>query len=323
MSDIGASGPPRCINSNIATYRYASPPWPSQSVSFLTHRKLAAMFLVRFFVTIMVCSTHLLNRCGRLAHLFMQVCFLTLYPSCTCATLFSALIHTLSIAVVPDIRATDYPKHITLATLTSTARTGDLVLCSGEGQFFSDVVRLVTRTPFSHVALLYRSPSAPNSPLLWQVQRPGCGFSDHDTGAPAVGPTLTNATLYLSAYAHGAGKCVLRRWRGDEAHSANLTRTIVNLSVPDGAFRQTGYPAGVGRAYVNHRLDILGLPPAFDVPGTLCSTLVARTLMDAGLLDGDLPPTRYIPRNFDYGEELFESNLRRGAYYDVPELIVD
>lgn len=166
-----------------------------------------------------------------------------------------------------------------LAT-SALPEAGDVVLFSGKG-WSSDVVRLFTRSCWSHVGLVVRD-LAHTEPLLLEANTLS-EVSDVRTGRQMPGVSLVALTDKLHAY---EGRVVIRRWHGEE--SVDHRREKLAALAHD----------LLHRPYCNYVASWICRGLRTLPRGMFCSELVAEVYRRAGWLPADFNPARAVPAHF-------------------------
>lgn len=157
---------------------------------------------------------------------------------------------------------------------------GDVVLFSGKG-WSSDVVRLFTRSRWSHVAVVLRDPDFPR-PLLLEANTQS-EVADVRSGQRMPGVSLVPLADKLDAY---RGQVAFRRWVGDESVTRRRQKL---LSVAHDL---------VHRPYCNFVASWMWRGLRTAPPGMFCSELVAEVYRRAGWLPQHFNPARAVPAHF-------------------------
>lgn len=163
--------------------------------------------------------------------------------------------------------------------------TGDVLLFAGRG-FTSAVIRLFTRSPWSHIGMVVRLPGEPE-PLV--LESTGMSESaDWRLGRPVGGVALVPLSRKLADY---PGDVAVRRREG-----APLGQREQRLIT--GLVRRLWQ-----RPYKNYLLcNAIDVLTAFRRPpsrrGWFCSELVAEMYRRLGWLPADIRPSLFVPGHF-------------------------
>ncbi len=176
-------------------------------------------------------------------------------------------------------------------------RTGDIMLFSASN-FQSWLIRLATCSPYSHVAMVVRSPPLSDAargahgPLyVWHSPATRIrGVPDVLTGCEKRGPQLNDLSLLM----RNAFCCV---------HLRRLRCQTTKVSTPALlCWMRTEVPKKYERDYVQlwrSAYDGPGGRNRRDLSSYFCSELVAQAYIEAGLLDGSVQPSNeYTPADF-------------------------
>jgi len=228
----------------------------------------------------------------------------------------------------PNIPRETFKSVTPMSNLPTSLKTGDVVLCSGESNYVSDGVRMMTASPYSHVAMVYK-PTYRERPLLWHSLRTASGWHEYDTGAPVDGPTLTDAQDYIHDFVsvQQDGICMVRSFQGTEKQRTHLANVIESLQLQNRG--KVIYPSPWPYVFFDYSLSHAFGFTFFHPPGSSCSTTVAETLMIAGFMkSGDYDHlVKYAPADFadvqGANGGLFEEMLLQGVKYGHSQWIVD
>lgn len=164
-------------------------------------------------------------------------------------------------------------------------RTGDIVLFSGRG-LASDVIRLATRSHWSHVGMVVELPEYADLLLIEATTLSESADVRAKRAVTGVGlvPLATKVQEY-------PGDVAWRAWRGaapSQAQARMLARMVRRLH---------------GRPYRNYLLALAQeVSTAFrrrpDLSGLFCSELVAELYRRLGWLPRTTRPSRYVPGHF-------------------------
>jgi hypothetical protein len=163
--------------------------------------------------------------------------------------------------------------------------TGDVLLFSGRGPV-SAVIRVFTRSPWSHIGLVVRLPGYPE-PLVLEAAGGG-DSADLHLGRPVAGVTLVPLARKLANY---AGDVAVRRRLGpplSEARQRLARRLVARL---------------LHRPYKNYlwcnvRDLLTGFTRPPDRRGWFCSELVAEFYRRLGWLPRDVRVSGFVPGHF-------------------------
>ncbi len=164
-------------------------------------------------------------------------------------------------------------------------RTGDILLFSGRG-LTSEVIRVFTRSPWSHIGMVVFLPDSPE-PLVLESTTLG-ESDDVRLGKPVAGVSLVSLDTKLKDY---PGSVAVRRRHGPDL-SENQDRLLQRL------LRRLMH-----RPYKNYlfcnAIDVL---TAFrrkpDQRGWFCSELVAELYRRLGWLPRDIRASTLVPGHF-------------------------
>ena len=202
----------------------------------------------------------------------------------------------------------------TWSELVGGVRTGDILLFSKSDELISTILKDVTDSPYSHVAMLVRTdPNAP--PMIWQAApQPLLPDPDrHDETHP--GAQLSNASDVLQLVVSG---------------TYLLTPAYRSLSLDRGPdFEQTmaeviqqldGIPFPTVAQMVGHGAEGRFLGKDSGPSNMFCAQLVAKTMQMAGLLGDEHPANWYNQASFgSKGIYANECAFLRGAAWNGPE----
>ncbi|MFO0878457.1 MAG: YiiX/YebB-like N1pC/P60 family cysteine hydrolase [Gemmataceae bacterium] len=193
--------------------------------------------------------------------------------------------------------------------LLPTLDTGDILLFGGSSPLSSWIKRL-TRSRWSHVALVARAPTTRRL-LLWEATL-DTDLPDVATSLLAPGVNLYDLHEWVSHYADETAVRQLQIPR-----TVEMTRQLLDF-----------YLEARGRPYERNRLQLLGA--LYDGPGGrnrqpdtssfFCSELVAEAYQRLGLLPLVPPSSEYTPRDFST-ERRAVLPLQQGASLG-PELLL-
>lgn len=163
--------------------------------------------------------------------------------------------------------------------------TGDVLLFSGRGPV-SAVIRVFTRSPWSHIGLVVRLPGYPE-PLVLEAAGGG-DSADLHLGRPVAGVTLVPLAHKLDNY---AGDVAVRRRLGpplSDARQRLARRLVARL---------------LHRPYKNYlwcnvRDLLTGFTRPPDRRGWFCSELVAEFYRRLGWLPRDVRVSGFVPGHF-------------------------
>ena len=166
-----------------------------------------------------------------------------------------------------------------------TLRTGDILLFSGRG-VTSEVIRLFTRSPWSHIGMVVRLPEC-SEPLVLESTTLGESV-DIRLGKPVAGVSLVFLSSKLADY---PGSVAVRRRLGpdlSERQDRLLQRLVRRL---------------LHRPYKNYLLcNAIDVLTAFqrkpDRRGWFCSELVAELYRRVGWLPPDTRASTLVPGHF-------------------------
>jgi len=164
-------------------------------------------------------------------------------------------------------------------------RTGDLLLFSGRG-FTSEVIRVFTRSPWSHIGMVVHLPGNPDPLVLESTTL--SESSDVTLGCPVAGVALVPLADKLRDY---PGTVALRRRHGpplSDRQQQLLARMVKRL---------------LHRPYKNYvlcnALDVLtGFTRKPDQRGWFCSELVAELYRRLGWLPRQTRASSLVPGHF-------------------------
>ncbi|KGD66258.1 hypothetical protein Y5S_00730 [Alcanivorax nanhaiticus] len=166
-----------------------------------------------------------------------------------------------------------------------TLRTGDILLFSGRG-FTSEVIRVFTRSPWSHIGMVVFLPES-REPLVLESTTLGESV-DVRLGKPVAGVSLVSLSTKLKDY---PGSVVLRRRHGPDLSDSQeklLQRLLRRL---------------MHRPYKNYLLcNAIDVLTAYqrkpDQRGWFCSELVAELYRRLGWLPRDTRSSTLVPGHF-------------------------
>ena len=166
-----------------------------------------------------------------------------------------------------------------------TLRTGDILLFSGRG-LTSEVIRVFTRSPWSHIGMVVFLPES-REPLVLESTTLGESV-DVRLGRPVAGVSLVSLATKLRDY---EGAVVVRRRHGpdlSESQQKLLQRLLRRL---------------MHRPYKNYVLcNAMDVLTAFqrkpDQRGWFCSELVAELYRRLGWLPRDIRASTLVPGHF-------------------------
>ena len=166
-----------------------------------------------------------------------------------------------------------------------TLRTGDLLLFSGRG-FTSDVIRVFTRSPWSHIGMVLHLPGQPEPLVLESTTL--SESPDVTLGHPIAGVALVPLHRKIRDY---PGAVAVRRRHGPNL-SERQQRMVARMA------RRL-----LHRPYKNYvfcnALDVLtGFTRRPDQRGWFCSELVAELYRRLGWLPLDTRPSTLVPGHF-------------------------
>lgn len=166
-----------------------------------------------------------------------------------------------------------------------TLRTGDILLFSGRG-LTSEVIRVFTRSPWSHIGMVVFLPDS-RVPLVLESTTLGESV-DIRLGKPVAGVSLVSLSTKLADY---PGSVVVRR-----RHGPDLTDSQERLV-------QRLLRRLLHRPYKNYLLcnaiDVLtGFQRRPDQRGWFCSELVAELYRRLGWLPRDTRASTLVPGHF-------------------------
>lgn len=164
-------------------------------------------------------------------------------------------------------------------------RTGDILLFSGRG-VTSEVIRVFTRSPWSHIGMVVFLPES-NEPLVLESTTLG-ESADIRLGKPVAGVSLVSLATKLTDY---PGSIVVRRRHGPDLTDRQdklLQRLLRRL---------------MHRPYKNYLLcnaiDVLtGFQRKPDQRGWFCSELVAELYRRLGWLPREMRTSTLVPGHF-------------------------
>ena len=165
-------------------------------------------------------------------------------------------------------------------------QTGDLLLFSGRG-FTSEVIRVFTRSPWSHIGMVVHLPGNPHPLVLESTTL--SESPDVTLGRPVAGVALVPLADKLRGY---TGTVALRRRHGpalSDRQQQLLVRLVKRL---------------LHRPYKNYvlcnALDVVtGFTRRPDQRGWFCSELVAEMYRRLGWLPRDIRVAGFVPGDFD------------------------
>lgn len=179
-------------------------------------------------------------------------------------------------------------------------KTGDIALFSGKS-FISRLIRLTTRSRFSHVGLILRFHGY-DSVFLWESTALS-NVKDAFSGKLKYGVQIT---LLSERIAHYDGECAIRQLGNcfiAPEETAELNKLRRELK---------------GRPYekskkelIKSAVDNFGSENKEDLSSVFCSELVAEAYQRLGLLNEDKPSNEYLPSDFSQDRE--DLTLLRGA----------
>ncbi|MEQ3722992.1 hypothetical protein [Alcanivorax sp.] len=166
-----------------------------------------------------------------------------------------------------------------------TLRTGDLLLFSGRG-FTSDVIRVFTRSPWSHIGMVLHLPGQPEPLVLESTTL--SESPDITLGHPVAGVALVPLYSKIRDY---PGAVAVRRRHGPNL-SERQQRMVARMA------RRL-----LHRPYKNYvlcnALDVLtGFTRRPDQRGWFCSELVAELYRRLGWLPLDTRSSTLVPGHF-------------------------
>jgi hypothetical protein len=177
-----------------------------------------------------------------------------------------------------------------VAQVARPPEAGDIMLFCGKG-WSSDVVRLFTRSQWSHVGIVLRDPGQPGLLLLEANVR--SDVADVRTGRRMQGVSLVSLAEKLDQY---EGQAMLRRWCGPESV---LCRREKVIAAADDL---------IHRPYCDFVSSWLRRGMRSVPGGMFCSELVAEIYRRAGWLPRGFNPARVVPAHFA-GERLPLQNV--------------
>lgn len=187
------------------------------------------------------------------------------------------------------------------AELRDQLDTGDLVLFSGTARF-SRVIKRLSHSHWSHVALVVRKPGGP--PLLWEATLDD-DFPDIASGEMASGVKLYDLEAWILHY---AGETAIRRLNVERSDAMRQALLEFYLEVR-------------GRPYESSKLELLRAvndgpigtdSKAADLDSFFCSELVAEAYQRMKLLGKRPASNEYTPHDFSPQRER-PLRLRLGA----------
>ncbi len=190
------------------------------------------------------------------------------------------------------------------SSLLRSMKTGDLLAFSGKSRT-SRLIRWATRSPYSHVALIWRLSGLRffNGVLVVIESTTEAGLPDAVTHELRKGVQIHFLAQRVDAY-HGAVWWVpLQRplHRREEKAMAEWLQQAHCKRIP----YDTAQAIGAGLDLFDH----LGLQNEPDYSALFCSELVARALQVAGLLDEAANPSEMTPQDV-VSLELFGTPVR-------------
>ena len=197
---------------------------------------------------------------------------------------------------------------ISYRNLRPDLKTGDIVLYSGR-QRISTVIKLATRSHWSHVGMVIYLPEA-DLVAVWESTRRGTHLVDIDSGQVRKGVQLVPLGDRLRTY---KGSFAIRQLRDATLTSDNfkslwaLRRVLAESPYEDDRLEllKAAYDGPFGR---NDE----------DLSSIFCSELVAEAYQSLGLLSEHKASNEYVPADFSSSRELA---LERGTL--GPEILVE
>lgn len=172
-------------------------------------------------------------------------------------------------------------------------RTGDLILFSGTC-FVSRLVRLFTRSKWSHIGMVIIDPAYP-IPLIYEASH-GTSLIGIDVKRQTSGVQLLLLRDRIRTF---RGDMVVRRLQGTSISLENRADLLsLRKELVGRPFEQSKWQL------VAAEFDSYFLPRGHDLSSVFCSELVAECYKTMGLLGQDLPSNKYSPADFSADREL-------------------
>lgn len=184
-------------------------------------------------------------------------------------------------SIVPDDDEDELKEdEISLEECIEGARTGDIVLLSGIGTF-SDIVRMVSESDWSHVGIIIRKGTQRRPLLFHSTMQPT--IKDLQSGTMKDGPQINDLEHYLNEY--GAHKIAYRR-----LHVGDKNKKRARLKRRRWTRRLLQFQEEVND--LPYEMDIGEMARSAYASGTdggsgsyFCTELVADAMMRMGILD--------------------------------------
>ncbi len=184
--------------------------------------------------------------------------------------------------------------------LRGLLKTGDIVLFSGRG-FISRLIRLTTRSRFSHVGLVLKFHGY-DPVFLWESTAIS-NIKDAFSGKLKYGVQIT---LLSERIAHYEGECAIRQL-GNYLIAPEQTAELNKLRRE---LKCRPYEKSK-KELIKSAIDNFGSENKEDLSSIFCSELVAEAYQRLGLLNEDKASNEYLPGDFSENRE--DLNLLRGA----------
>jgi len=182
--------------------------------------------------------------------------------------------------------------------IRDTLKTGDIVLFSGEG-FISNLIKFMTRSPWSHVGMVIRS-EVLDMLLLWESTTLS-KLKDIHSDTMKQGVQMVGLSARVDSY---EGLVGIRSLEGVEMNQSRM-RALADFRAEM-----------KDRPYEQNKLELA--KSAYDGPfghneedlsSVFCSELVAEMYERWGLLPEKVSSNEYTPANLGNPIDLLEGNL--------------
>ena len=184
-----------------------------------------------------------------------------------------------------------------------TLKTGDIILFSSHLSLFGRVIRIFTRSQWTHVGVVIRFNDPFDVVTLWEAdQGVGCVY-------------LTNLGSRVKQF---RGDITVRHLKGIELSDSDIA-ALYNIREKFKYLKYERLPfIQLLRSALDYGWGFFGKNQVRDLSELFCSELVAETLQQLGLLSKELPSNEYVPG--DFSEKNTNFKLLRGYY--GPEIAI-
>lgn len=190
-------------------------------------------------------------------------------------------------------------REIIYQEIRSDLKTGDIVLFSGKYPR-SWVIRGLTRSPWSHVGMVYLMPEH-EQVHVWESTKPPKGRNPSELRNGVQLSLLSNRVRNYN------GSLAIRRLRGVSLSSENLDDLKKLRKELDGK----PYEEDLWELFSSAYEGPFGENDEEDLSSLFCSELVAEAYQCLGLLGTGKPSNEYVPADFSVSRrlELLRGNL--------------